>query len=375
MSGMDPDRELWARFLRLEQNTRALKAGAPRLLPGRTADEPRIFAIWDFRVVPHTLGDLLQCHMRTQLMRHEHGVDKVDLAFLMDPAQPSRTLNYDAGVRPHNFHHVLPALTAGAYLNRHLGSLFIFDSAAALEAHLAANLHRYHVWPTAWQYFHGEDAFGDNHNAVQDFHARHGFIPYFDCRPAAVQWCRDFYEQQVAPNLMVVLHLRNNAARDLERNSHVDEWHRFVAGCADRHPVRFVLIGSQAEVDPRFRELPNVIVAKDHGSTLEQDFVLVRSAHLFCGTGSGPASMAIYSDTPYLIFIHHPPAFERITQGGTYPFATAQQRMIWHDETAETISGAFEELLPALDPAAWSARLESGLAGADSVQTKLLWDR
>ncbi|MCZ7601221.1 MAG: hypothetical protein M5U09_30570 [Gammaproteobacteria bacterium] len=132
---------------------------------------------------------------------------------------------------------------------------------------------------------------------MQDFYRQHGFVPYFESRPATVQWCYDFWREHVRPNKLVVVHLRNNPLEDAVRNAPLEHWLELIRQAAGTYDATFVLIGAREEIDPRFRELPNVLVAGDFGSSMEQDFVLVQSAQLFLGTPSRPNTMAWYSDT------------------------------------------------------------------------------
>ncbi|MCC7492298.1 MAG: hypothetical protein IT204_08140 [Fimbriimonadaceae bacterium] len=375
MSGFDlvADRAAWAQLLATRRLAAALQADQPSALPQASAEEQRLCAIWDFRVVPHTLGDLVALLARTQVLRAERGCQKVDLAFLFDPQRPSRTRNYDANVTAENYHYLLPHLTTVAYLTRHLGSFFVFDSAPALEAHLTANLARYQLWPSAFEYFHQEDSFGHNHNAVQDFYDREGWVPYLEPRPATLRWVLEFWRQQIAPRALVTVHLRNNPAHDAHRNSALEQWFDFLAWAAPRYAATFVLVGSAKEIDPRFRELPNVLVAKDHGTSLEQDFVLVNAGQMFLGTNSGPSAMAIYSETPYAIFLNAPPTFEKAEEGTNWNFATPWQRLIWHRESSADIGEQFAQLWAGSSVAAWEAALEAR-AGQPLTRSYLLWD-
>jgi hypothetical protein len=81
----------------------------------------------------------------------------------------------------------------------------------------------------------------------------------------------------------------------------MDEWLSFFYYCRDRFPVTFVIVCGADEVDPRFRSCPNVVVAKDHQTTLIQDLTLIRFSAFHMGAASGPAALTLFTGKPYLV--------------------------------------------------------------------------
>lgn len=370
------DQSLWQHWLALRGAADALPDdGLPRLLD--PAPESRVLGLWDFRVVPYSLGDVLLMHQRLELLAWQHGRDKVDVAFVYDPRHPApRSSTYEGGVTVDNFHQHLPTLLAVTYANARLGSVFIHDSHDRLEEYLRANAARYAIWPSPHQYAARDFAFGRAVDAIQMFWQEHGQVPWFPIRPVAARWVRDFYRQHVGPAPMAVLQLRNNPARSAQRNANLDAWHEVLRREADRSPTRYVLIGARAELDPRVTALPNIVVAKDYGSTLEQDLALVRLAPFFLGGPSGPSAMAIFSNRPYALF-NWLFEWDTVADGGKFVFAGEHQRVLWGREEALAIQTQITELNALCDHQAWLAELDelAGQCRHEQVRSNMLWEQ
>lgn len=343
------------------------------LLRSHARGEKRILAIWDFRTVPYSIGDLIVLHEITQILRLTHQVDKVDFCFVCDPRRPVRKPG-EQGVTPQNFHRHFPSLVSTVYSNPHVGSFFLFHSHDQLEAFVTDNVERYHIWPGFGKYVTKHKAYADNFSFIQDFYRRNGFIPYLDCRPAALEWAYSFYEKHVRPEFPVVVHLRNNPLSGARRNARLDAWLEFFKACEGNFDVRFILIGAAEEIDERFRHLPNVLIAKDYQTSVEQDLVLVCTSLIFLGSSSGPSDMAIYTKTPYIVF-GYVPANERLSYRGSPDFATDMQRFVWEPETADILMEEFSSLLPRVDKLDWEERAKRFITEGDkeTFRSHLRW--
>ena len=313
--------------------------------------EKRILAIWDFRMVPFTVGELLYCQEVTLILRELHQVDKIDLVLLCDAEHPARA---DGGMDVQNFHYYFSKLLPGAFVNSHLGALLVMDSQEMLANYIADNHKRYYIFPpyvdaqgrslTRYtQYF----------NYVQTFHAEHGYIPHLSCQPAMVMWAHQFLAANVRPRLPVTVQLRNTSTT-LYRNAKLECWLEFFAHCETRYNVTFVMIGRKDEIDPRFRHLPNVLVAKDHGTTVEQDLALIQAGMAYLGSTCGPAIMALFSDLPYVLYNFRTVHEKKLVSGQPLPWATSLQKLVWETETTERLIADFTWLYEQIDTAQWA---------------------
>lgn len=335
------------------------------LLRPRAQLEKRILAIWDFRAVPYSIGDLIMLHGMTQIWRSIHQVDKVDICFVCDPRHPVREPG-EQGVTPHNFHRHFPALVSTVYLNPHVGSFFLFDSHDQLEAFVSDNADRYRIWPALGDYVTKYKTYKENIHYIQDFYQKNGFTPYLECRPAALEWAYSFYESCIRPEFPVVVHLRNNPLSDPFRNAPLDAWLEFFKACEGNFDVRFILVGALGEIDDRFRRLPNVLIAKDHQTTVEQDLVLVYTSLIFLGSPSGPGTMALLSKTPYVMFGSEKRRFN---------FATDMQKLTFEPETAEALMEEFSSLFNRVDKLEWEERAKRFITEGDkkTFRSHLRW--
>lgn len=127
----------------------------------------------------------------------------------------------------------------------------------------------------------------------------------------------------------------------------------------------FVMIGEKEEIDPRFRGFSNVLIAKDYSTTIEQDLALIQAGIMFLGTTSGPATMALFSDKPYVIYGFQT-VYEKLETGQQMPWATLLQKLVWGQETTEKLITDFEWLYNQIDREKWRIEFER-LAG-DAVE-------
>ena len=125
------------------------------------------------------------------------------------------------------------------------------------------------------------------------------------------------------------------------------------------------MICSPSEIDPRLRGFPNVLIAKDHLTTLEQDLALIEAASFHLGAASGPSTIAQFNRKPYCIFGWKisPGLFRGVTRDAhryRFCFSTELQNWIVDEETTESLIAEFERIMDATSGAAWSARRQSG---------------
>lgn len=331
------------------------------LLRSATQSEKRILAICDFRTMPYAVGELLYFQEMTLILRLEHNVDKIDIVCLCDPTNPARN---DQGITTENYHYHLSALLPLAHVNPHLGSFLLMDSPEALESYVANNLHRYYVFPPATDIVGLRRTYKDYFNRVLRFYAEHGFLPYLSCKPTTIMWAYSFLQQEIRPYLPVVVHLRNRADR-VDRNADLESWLGFFMSCKDRFDVKFIVIGTREEIEPRFRCLDNVIFSKDYGTTVEQDCALIQTSLMYMGSCSGIAVMALFNNVPYIVS-NFRPGHEDIPYGSQLPWATPLQRLVWEPETTELLIDEFTSLFHHIDTSRWRQEFDRVTRGSSA---------
>jgi hypothetical protein len=321
--------------------------------PG-TESERRILGLVDLRVTPSTYGEVLTFQEVLLTERIRRGVDKIDIVWVHDPEEPARR---DQGLTSDNYRYYLADRLPLAHINPYLGSFFLMDSPRALEQYVRDNADRYEVFPAFRDYVGKRWSYRDYHGMIQKFHREYGYVPQLSCQPSMLMWARSFLADQVRPQLPVAVHLRSDKMFGTHRDVAMDSWIEFFDSCRQKFDVKFVVICGRDEIAPQLRALSNVLVAKDHGTTFEQDAAIIQVSSMFMGGPSGIAQMAVFSSIPYII-VNYVPGAISLERGGGHPFATPLQRLIWERETTDLLIKEFTELFPKIDTTKWEQEFD-----------------
>jgi hypothetical protein len=351
------------------------------LLTPPPADERRVLLIYDTSCQPFSVGDILLMQEGALVVRERHGIDVVDFAVVYDPDHPAPPDPSFASITKDNASYHLASILPVAQANQHLGSLFLFNSHRNLERFIADNVDMYRVWPSGWKFASREYLYYVVFNELlYDHHRKHGSLPRLTCRPFLADWARGFYREHVRPRVPVTVNVRNNKAFHLHRNLNLECWLEFFRYCEARYPATFIVICARSEIDPRLRARPNVIIAKDHDTGIEQDLALIQGSAIHMGAGSGPASMAWFGDKPYLMVnTVYPPGYfahpDMITQEENniqrFWFSGPLQRIAGGPETTELLVAEFARMWAAVDLPRWQSAETASEAEGGKMQTWL----
>jgi hypothetical protein len=326
-----------------------LQAFSGLVAPSDFSGARRLLMIYDFSSHPFSIGDILVIQEASLVLRKVKGLDRVDLAFVYDPAAPVVPDPAFSQIGPDNFLWHLSTVLQAAQVNPYLGSVFLFDSHRRLEEFASGNLHIYEVWPELRQYASREYLYYYVFNELlfEYFH-REKTLPGLESRAPARAWARAFVERHVGAEVPVTVQFRKNPANP-ERDTDNDSWIRFFEMCRARYPAKFLIICAQHEVDPRLRQLSNVVVAKDHCTNVEQDLSLIEAAAIHMGASSGPGAIAIFSRKPYCLFNTdlQLDLYRGSTREGhrtTLYFGNSCQSLLFGRENPELIATEFERM-------------------------------
>jgi hypothetical protein len=312
--------------------------------------ERRLLVIYDLATQPFSIGDIIVIQEASLVLREKHGLDSVDFALVYDPIRPALSDPAFARITKKNVLYHLAGILPVAQVNQHLGSLFVFNSHAHLLRFISDNSRLYRVWPSAMKFatkdYLNYEVFN---NLLFNFYNEHGSIPLLTCRKYLVDWARTFYREHVYPLFPVTVNLRNNKFFGLARNSRMECWLEFFHDCEERYPVRFVIVCAIAEVDERMRHCPNVVIAKDFHTGIEEDLALIHTSEIHMGASSGPISMAIFNDKPYLMvnWDADPRDYRGLVEDGDFLrfcFAGPLQRLTKERETTSLLLREFAEM-------------------------------
>ena len=319
-------------------------------------EKKRLLLIYDLASQPFSIGDILIFQEASLVLRDSHNLDKIDIAVVYDANRPVVGDPAFAYIKPENFLFYLPSILPAAQINPYLGGAFLFDSHECLESYIADNESRYYVWPSVGLYTSKEYLFYYCFNELfYEYFKQHRKLPRLTSRPAAQAWAREFFNKHAPHSIMGTVQLRRNPA-DTGRNSLYAAWLEFFRHCAERYPARFLIICAPHEVDAAFRDLPNVIIAKDHHTSIEQDLALIETAAFHMGASSGPSTICQFNDKPYCIFGWNldPAVFKGVVCEGSrrrFYFSNDHQSWIAAKETPALLAAEFERMWAILETA------------------------
>jgi hypothetical protein len=322
--------------------------------PGPASDRRRLLIIYDFSSQSFSIGDILVIQEASLVLRQLAGLDRVDLAFVYDPAAPVVPHPAFSQINPENFLWHLSTILQAAQVNPHLGSLFLFDSHRRLEEFAAGNLPSYEVWPPLPQYVSREYLYYRVFNEVLfDYFQKEKTLPRLESRGPARAWAKAFIERHVAGDVAVTVQLRKNPANSA-RDSDYASWTSFFASCKGRYPAKFLIICAQDEIDSRLRECSNVVVVKEHCTNVEQDLALIEASAMHMGASSGPGTMAIFGAKPYCLFntdllVDRYKGSVREGNRVMLFFGKPAQSFLFGQETSELIASEFERMWKAIE--------------------------
>jgi hypothetical protein len=193
-------------------------------------------------------------------------------------------------------------------------------------------------------------------NEMQEFYNTYGYIPYLRIGERESSWARWLYLNYLPENTIPVTLSLRQLAGDSKRNADTFVWLSFIDKCKDDFPeVVFVFVGLKEEAFDGLRKRSNVVVAKDFGTSIIEDFALIRTSFLYMGVASGVNLVAIFSDLPYLIFQSPNVIKYGLRPGENFTFATNLQKLFGTAimVTPELLLSEFKKLYSKLNRNQW----------------------
>jgi hypothetical protein len=323
-------------------------------------------AIFDFELLPYSLGDVLTWNVQTAVRCIEAGRDRVDVYICLDDRYPASI--YQRGL--------IVAENCGLHFNElfgaygtHplLGDIHIFHTRENLIERMRqvakddpVNTEVLDDYETVLGKRSDEAALNAyfikyiySHARLNAYHEERGGIPLLKGSGGCGPDVDALLTRVFADKRVVVIHPRlrrldNGMGGDHTyfRDSDFLEWYDFARRVGEERPeVQFVVVGRLQEKPIELLRLPNVISLRSLGLGLGHELTLLRLADLFIGTSSGFAAMANFCEVPYFITRMNPESCNAyaIEQGAPkLPFATDNQLLIYESETADMLRGLLE---------------------------------
>jgi hypothetical protein len=321
-----------------------------RVFGTKQSDEKRLLLIYDMESQPFNVGDILLLQAAALVQCERASLDKVDMVVVFNSENPVVPDPAFSHITPDNFLVHLSSVLPAAQVNPRLGSLMAFDSHYQLEKYVADNSGRYVMWPPmdlyAWKqylFYYCLD------KVFLPFYQEFGWLPALKSRPIMTEWARTFIAEHAEGCIPVTLQLRNNPKTPL-RNTDNPSWRQFLEHASKAYKAKFFVICSPHEVDPSMRALPNVVIAKDHYTSLEQDLALIESCAMHLGPASGPCTISWFNTKPYCMFSADADAQRQAClieeEEGRFRYAFSAPHQLWirAKENYNMIRDEFENL-------------------------------
>ena len=310
-------------------------------------------AIIDFGYQHYALGDLLTKEVNFACQAIEAGVDNIDLVVSIDPARPSAPAQ--GFVTPENYPthllNLVPALLCTPMLRsfrllRDGGMTTSFLREAARKSGIA-------MWPSHEDQIQRRITYPLGHDAINAFHARYGYIPMLQPPRGYLAWADAYRDRFHDGKFLVSINPRQSRLTPnpavIYRDADLDDWYEFLKMAGEEFPdVQFLQLGGFDEWRRELIDFPNVTILRAEGLGLAHELALLTVSDLFLGTSSGFATMATFTDTPYLIcdIEHFFAPFAGVEVGAQhYPFANENQMLLWGRESADLLLAHLERSL------------------------------
>lgn len=313
---------------------------------------PPFKAFLDFAGSPYALGDILTWNMRVCAEALFAGRTLTDVWVLSDPENPSNKYQFYINGLNHQKYmlDLLPAFFTNPMLNN---IHFLHERAEMDRMVFDAHYKEEPFFPNMTKYVSGfreRNALYSNHDLINKWHAENGWVPRLALPKGVRTWAENFLKSFNPHSFVVTVHLRNRKyetdtfAADVFRDADFDVWSEFFSRAVTRFPeVVFLLVGRPVEWPRNFFRRSNIIPLKGMGLGLQEELAMIQCCDLFMATNSGPAVMAVFSETPYVIFQRTENAgltsqFWGVDIGAKQlPFGLEHQTVFWGQTTVDDI--------------------------------------
>ena len=298
----------------------------------------------DFSYQHYALGDALTTQVTAACLAEERGCSGVDVVLLLNPERPAAPGQgfVSTGNYPAHLENLLPAFMCLPQLR---AVRIVRDRARAGEVVRSLAMSRAPRWPSLRNHLRQHIKWPLDHDGINAFFESHGRIPKLVAPRGHDAWARDMRTRHWPGKFLVAFNPRqsrfNPTPAWTNRDSPLDEWHGFIDAAGARYPdVHFLMLGGYHEWHRALLGRRNVTVPRVLGLSLAHELALLAHADLFIGTSSGFATMATFTDVPYLISNVEPFFAEFVGvrhESPRYPFARPDQTLTWQAEDAEAL--------------------------------------
>lgn len=320
-----------------------------RALESRICPEGSIAAFIDFEYHHYALGDLLTKLVEIGCAAVEAECTAVDLYVGVDPHRPAAPTQ--GFILPENYTFHLDALAPAMLCQPMLRSLhFLRDGGLTLGfIRRAAHKIGTPMWPSYSEQINREVHYPFGHASINRHFAKHASLPRLGAPKGYDIWADAFILEKLANKFIVVVNTRQSQLTPTPvttyRDADLSIWNAFFARAQKKYPeVQFLRVGGFSELDNESFRFENVTAVRQLGLDLGHELALMAKSDMFMGTSSGFATMATFTDIPYLIcnVENYFAGAAEVKVGDPYPFAIEGQTLLWHEEDADLLFAYLE---------------------------------
>lgn len=311
----------------------------------------RILLIWNFCVVPMTIGEFLYLLAMGQLLFKSRKSESIEVAFIISPTENRRSdhenKSYDQLFQLMKT--LFPLLGIGFQPSK----VLVFSHSQECAEYIRRSGEGYFdsIYPSRseLQTYYYTNTF----NLIQSYYKQTGWSPCLHCGEYLSAWAKAFVAKKVLPRIMVTVQLRQNKLNDPRRNANIEAWLQFFSYAGIKWPEYvFMIFCGRDEMVPQIGQLKNIIYSKQLALTLDEELSLIDQSVFYMGGPTGILAYPYFSLNSYVGFnmtvIH-----ERILPGEKPAFATEHQHWVWEKETCELLIHWFEKMAANVDTDAW----------------------
>ena len=318
----------------------------------------RILGIWDYKYLPWSIGDPLIFIEVLSVLKLKFKAKYVDICIVYDIKDPAgirrgwSNLNSD-NLNDYALNHLQLFSTCP-----YLGSIHQFNSRKELNIFLKQNIKRYFFYPTLEEYMAENFIYknGAEIYEIIEFYKTNKYIPYLKISNENINWAYKFYCDILPAKKIPVTISFKLTSHDTRRNPSIEEWKTFFTICRKKYPeIHFVLIGCREEIVENMKKNENVIFAKEYGTSIIEDFALIRTSITYMGVTSGINIISQFSDLPYLVFRYNAYKANFMREGESWIWANENQKIFSESlgDSAELLISEFSKIYEQLDKNEW----------------------
>jgi len=322
----------------------------------------RILGVWDCKSLPWDVVDPLVFIEVLSILKIKHDAEEVDICIVYDRDKLLRERRNVLGnpTTSATYHEYSSAHLLLYSTCPYLGTVYQFYSRREFYRFLKMNNDRFYAFPQLSQHF-GEarehsDLTGSVWKMIQEFYDSCGYIPFLRVGKRDLSWARWFYFSHLPDGSVPIALSFNMISHNPVCNVDPGVWLSFVDRCKIEFPeISFVVVGIREDAFDGLENRKDIVFSGDYGTSLIEEFALVRASLLYMGTTSRISAIAVFSDIPYLVFEFPYMNKYGLEEGNRWPFATEGQKMFSTGIalTPELLFEEFKKIYLKLDQNSW----------------------